>query len=96
MDGPHLNKKFASTLAVELEHDGKTFLDLGTCPLHPVHTAFMYGVKELSFDLDDFFNDVHFFFKRSSARREDYASLSSVANCVAEYAKNTLRPDCSR
>ena len=59
----HVNKKFASTLAVELADDGKTFLDLGTCPLHPVYTALRYGIKELSFDLDEFFNDVHFFFK---------------------------------
>ena len=54
----HVNKKIVTTLATELA------LDLGTCSLHPVHTAFRYGIKELSFDLDEFFNDVHFFFKR--------------------------------
>ena len=30
MDGPHVNKKFASTLAAELADDGKTFLNLPT------------------------------------------------------------------
>ena len=37
--------------------------------------------------LDKSFSDIHFFFKLSSARREDYASLVSVTNVVAEYAK---------
>ena len=44
------------------------------------------GEKESAFDRDDF-NDLHFFFKLSSARREDYASLGNVTNVVAQHAK---------
>ena len=33
----------------------KTFLNLGTCSLHPAHTAFCKGMKQLSVDLDAFF-----------------------------------------
>ena len=43
--------------------------------------------KKGTFDLDDFFIDIHSFFKLSSARREDYTSLESVTGVVAEYAK---------
>ena len=64
------------------------------------HTAFQKGIKSLylntinisrekesTFDLDDFFNDLHFFSKLSSARQEDYASLENVTNVVRHYAK---------
>ena len=46
-----------------------------------------HGQHEQSFDLDDYFTDIHFFFKLSSARREDYAALESIMNVVAEYAE---------
>ena len=39
------------------------------------------------FDLDYFFNDIHFFFKLLSAPGEDYTFLESITNVVAEYAK---------
>jgi hypothetical protein len=40
----------------------------------------------LSFSFDSFFNDVSFFFKLSSARREDYASVAKIAGMVAQFA----------
>ena len=43
--------------------------------------------KKGTLDLDDFFTDIHSFFKLSSARLEDYTSLESVTGVVAEYAK---------
>ena len=68
--------------------------------MHPTHTAFQKGIKilylnninvsgekESTFDLDDFFNYLHFFFKLSSARQEDCASLENVTNVVAQYTK---------
>ena len=39
---------------------------LGPCSLHPVYTAFRNGLQELSFNLDLFFEDICFFFKRSN------------------------------
>ena len=58
----------------------KSFLDLGACFLDPVHTAFSQGITSRSFDLDQFFMDIHFFFKLSSARWEDYRSLQSLTD----------------
>ena len=37
--------------------------------------------KNGSFDRDDFFQDVYFFFKISSAKREDHASFSISCRC---------------
>ena len=44
MDGPIVNLSFEKKLLTKLEEDmGATFLKLGTCSLHPVHTAFRKG-----------------------------------------------------
>jgi len=87
MDGPNTNVSFEKKMAKYLEEMNTTFLMIGTCSLHPVHSAFSKGVKKLfkctfkdisssekektgSYNMDDFFQDMHFFSKRSSARRE--------------------------
>lgn len=62
MDGPYVNLKFENDLILELENVyGKKILNIGTCNLHPVHTAFEKGVKCLQLDLDKFAQDLHFF-----------------------------------
>ena len=88
MDEPNVNKAFEMKLSMDLQKKSDDiFIELGTCNLHKVHTAFRKGIKKLSFDLDELFIDIHFFFKLSSARREDYANLVDVTNLVAEFAK---------
>ena len=104
MDGPNVNLSFENKLTQQLSEIDTSFLKLGSCSLHPVHSAFQKGIKKLfqgtiettpetsdkkkgRFDLDDFFQDIHFFFKLSSTRREDYASLQEVTGITAEYAK---------
>ena len=89
MDGPNVNLSFENKLAASLDEMGTFFLRLGSCSLHPTHTAFRKGIKKLHqcVDIDEFFTDIHFFFKLSSARREDYASLVNITDVVAEYAK---------
>ena len=43
--------------------------------------------KTASFNMNNFFQDLRFFFKCSSARREDYALLASIAGVTTEYMK---------
>ena len=76
MDGPNVvNLSFENKLQSNLESINTSFLRIGTCSQHPTHTAFrkdikslysntinISGEKESAFDLDDFFNDLHFFF----------------------------------
>ena len=59
MDGPNVNLAFERKLANEL---GTPFLKLGSCSLRPIHTTCRKRIKKLSFDIDLFFNDIHFFF----------------------------------
>ena len=95
MDGPNVNLSFENNLESTLESINTSFLRIGTCSLHPTHIAFRKGIKSLysntinisgekesTFDLDDFFNYLHFFFKLSNARRENYASLENVTNML--------------
>ena len=99
MDGPNVNLAFENKMSTLLSQSNTGFLKLGSCSLHPVHTAFANGIKKLfvcyitvgekttKFDLDDFFQDLHFFFKKSAARREDYKSLEKLTGVIAEYMK---------
>ena len=51
MDGPNVNTCFQEKLLKDLEEElDKSVLKLGTCSLHPVHTAFRKGINKLSFD----------------------------------------------
>ena len=60
---------------------------LGTCLLHPVHTTFRYGISEVDFPFEIFFNDLSFFFKLSAARREDFVGVGLVTGKAAKFAK---------
>lgn len=73
MDGPKVNLLFQKLLtkALEEEHD-TSLIEVGTCSLHAVHNGFQKGLQKLNFDFDGFICDLVFFFKRSSARREDF------------------------
>jgi hypothetical protein len=87
MDGPAVNLKFENVLEATLLKDESTsILRLGTCSLHPAHTGFKKGLAELNFSFESFFCDIHFFFKLSAARREDYAGMEAVTNIVAAFA----------
>ena len=41
----------------------------------------------LGFDVDEFFHDIHFFFKYYSAHREDYASVEESTEVAAQYTR---------
>ena len=73
MDGPNANLKFEKELEAALKsvHDMR-ILRLGTCSLHPVHSAFKKWVEKLNFPFAAFFNDSHLFFKLPSTRSKDY------------------------
>ena len=104
------SKLLLHKLTQKLSEMDKSFFKLGSGSLHPVHSAFQNGIKQLfqgqvpsatsnsegsgelpkkkgTFDLDNFFADIHSFFELSGARREDYTSLESVTGVAAEYAK---------
>ena len=90
MDEPNVSLSFEEKLIDNLKGEtGKHILKLGSCSLHPVHTAFQKGFLVLSLDFDSLFHDLHFFFKYSSARREDYRGrgMKELTNVTTEFAK---------
>ena len=64
MDGPNVSLAFEKKLRQYFEDGlGSSFLSFRPCSLHLVHTAFKKGLEALPFDLDSFFNDIHFLFQ---------------------------------
>ena len=83
MDGPNVSKSFAEKVSVELKSvDNTSYIDVGSCSLHACNDAFAEALKTLkeTINLDQIVIDLHFFFKHSAARREDYMSVSSITD----------------
>ena len=81
IDGPNVNKSFKSKLAEELQKRGVTrFLDVVICSVHIANNTFLEGFKYLkdSVNVDQFAIDLHFLFKLSAMRREDYKGVSEM------------------
>ena len=88
IDGPNVNKSFKSKLGEELQKRGATyFLDVGTCSMLIANNAFLEGIKCLkdNVNVDQFAIDLHFFFKLSAARREDYRGVSELTDVTTHY-----------
>ena len=87
-DGSTVNLSFEEKLIDNLKGEtGNHILKLGSCSLHAVHTAVWKEVLVLPLDFDSFFHDLHFFFKYSSARGDDYQRMEELPNITAEFAK---------
>ena len=85
MVGPNVKLSFEKKLRSSMETNNKTsFLDVSTCSSHPF--AFRKRIKKVGIDLEEFFYDIHFFFKYSSAHRKDYAFVEEPIEVAAQYA----------
>src|SRR6267154_583099 len=83
MDGPNVNLSFQRKMNAELLEKGvHKLIDIGTCSLHPVHTAFMEGIESLPFDAEEFSNDVFSWFKLSSARPKTTAKYNNKSYLI--------------
>ena len=80
MDGPSVNQSFLWLLLLELAEKAYSFFNIGSCPLHIVKNAFKKVLTVLKpvIDLDLIATDLHFFFKRSTARRQDYKMVEEI------------------
>ena len=73
MDGPAVNKSFLKTISSNIQKNcKKELLNIGTCLLHPTHSAFEKFVEGFSMNVDDFVINIHSFFKFSACRMADY------------------------
>ena len=88
IDSPNINKSFKSKLAEELQIRGAIhFLDVDTCSIHIANNGILEGIKCLkdNVNVDPFAIDLHFFFKLSAARREDYRGVSELTDVTTHY-----------
>ena len=89
MDGPTVNTSFLNQLKSEIEESHQSFIDIGTCPLNITNNSFkaILNVLKTILDLDQVATDLHFFFKRSGARREDYKLVENITEITTRYMK---------
>ena len=90
MDGPNVNTSFERKLRKDLQaNHGANLLDLWTCPLHITNNSFGEGgmnvLHKSDINVETFFNDIYFFFKLSSARREDYKEMESITEVTSKF-----------
>ena len=86
MDGTNVNKSFEKKLRKCFNEKGATsFLSLGSCPLHSSHKGFRQGFKSFECDVDQLACDLYFFFKYSSARRDDYKFVEEITEVTAQF-----------
>lgn len=75
-DGPNVNKAIKTKLDLAvINAGGKGLVDIGFCNLHVVHNSFRKGLDKYGAKAEDLCIDVFYFFKRSSAQREDYQKI---------------------
>ena len=59
MDGPSMSKLFGKKLADQLNNDGTSFLNTGSCCLHMVPNAFCASLRsQLGYDVNQFAVDI--------------------------------------
>lgn len=74
-DGPNVNKSIKKKIDLAvINAGGKGIVYIGFCNLHVVHNSFRKAQDKFGEEAEDLCIEV-FYFKKSSARREDYAQV---------------------
>ena len=72
-DGPNVNKSIKRQLeSAAVEGGAKGLVDIGFCTIHVVHNAFRKALDNFGEAAENLCLDLFYFFKLSSASREDY------------------------
>lgn len=80
MDGPNVNWKLFDLLDKEIEKEtNKLLCNIGSCGLHIVHNSFKCGHNAASWDVDNFLSSLHYLFKDSPARRDDFYTITGTS-----------------
>lgn len=76
MDGPNVNWAFLRELKVDIQHNDKELLDVGSCGLHILHGAFKDGVRSIGWDIIKYMRGIYNIFKDVPARRALFTMYS--------------------
>lgn len=89
MDGPNVNWSIFNKLSKDLEEEiGSKLLNIGSCGLHVMHNAFKAGSTTTSWDIEHTLNCLHWLFKDSPARRDDYTKVTGSAVFPLKYCQH--------
>ena len=77
-DGPNVKKtvwKIVNDALLALPGRSHGLVDIGTCNLHICHNAFGKGLGVFANEISEFVIDLHWWFKQSATRREDFEAV---------------------
>lgn len=76
MDGPNVNWAAFKSFSKEVEQEtNNKLINIGSCGIHTLHNAFKEGMTK-SFNLGSYLSSLHWLFKDSPARREDFTTIT--------------------
>jgi hypothetical protein len=62
-------------------------IHIGSCPLHLIHNSFKTGVDGTNWSIEEFLNNLAFWFSHSPSRREDYLNLAkNLSNNIGKFS----------
>ncbi len=66
-------------------------IDIGSCPLHLIHNSFKIGIDNTNWSIEEFLNDLVFWFSHSPPRREDYLKVTkTLSNKVGKFIRRFI------
>ena len=66
-------------------------IDIGSCPLHLIHNSFKIGMDNTHWSIEEFLNNLGFWFSRSPSRREDYLNVTkTLSNKVGKFIRRFI------
>ena len=77
-DEPNVNKtvwRIVNDALLRLPGRSHGLVDIGTCNLHICHNAFGKGLGVFANEISEFVIDLHWWFKQSATRREDFEAV---------------------
>ncbi|KAI0243002.1 hypothetical protein LSAT2_009208 [Lamellibrachia satsuma] len=74
---PHDTPFYGKLMAKVYDDRNHSLIDIGSCGLHVVHSAFKAGFEATSWDVKPFLWALYTIFYETPARREDYTAITS-------------------
>ena len=91
MDGPNVNWKALDLPSNQLEKEsGRKLINVGSCGLHVLHNAFRDGCAAAKWEVDSVLSALHWLFKHSPARREDFVNVTGSTSFCEEVLPSSL------
>ncbi|XP_058260502.1 uncharacterized protein LOC131362505 [Hemibagrus wyckioides] len=89
MDGPNVNWKVFEILQKQVQNDaGKSLINIGSCGLHILHTAFRDGCKSTGWEVEHGLSSLYWLFHDCPARHEDFMTATGCNTPMLKFCKH--------